>query len=198
MRALPGPGILSLVLLLGGCSCDRSPEPTERDPRWAVGLDRAALPNAFRISKDLYRGAQPGPEGFRELQRLGIRTVVNLRSMHSDQDEMREAGLADGDLGYVRIPMHAWHPEDEDLVRFLRIVSDASRTPVFVHCQHGADRTGVIVAAYRMVVEGWIAQDAIREMREGGYGFHTIWSGLPEYLEELDVARIRREAGLDG
>jgi len=197
MRIRPVLLIAGLVPLLGGCSCERAPEASPRDPAWAVPLDLPSLPNAYRVSTHLYRGAQLGPEGFRELRSLGIRTVVNLRSMHSDRDEMREAGLEPGEIDLVTIPMHAWHPETEDVVRFLRIVGDAGRTPVFVHCQHGADRTGFLVAAYRMVVEGWSAADAIREMREGGYGFHTVWRDIPEKLEELDVDRIRREIGPD-
>jgi protein tyrosine/serine phosphatase len=168
-----------------------------RDPRWAVPVERPGLPNLYMVSRELYRGAQPEPEGFRELQRMGVRTVVNLRSFHSDRDEFEEAGLADSTFAYEHIWMKAWHPEDEEVVRFLRIATDPARAPVFVHCQHGADRTGTMAAVYRIAVQGWTKEEAIREMTRGGFGYHEIWKGLPEYVRELDVERISREAGLD-
>jgi protein tyrosine/serine phosphatase len=65
-----------------------------------------------------------------------------------------------------------------------------------VHCQHGADRTGMMTAIYRIAMEGWSKDDAITEMTEGGYGFHAIWKDLVEYVRELDVERLKREAGV--
>jgi protein tyrosine phosphatase (PTP) superfamily phosphohydrolase (DUF442 family) len=165
-----------------------------RDPRWATPLSRPGLNNFFKVTDGLYRGAQPEAQGFVELKKLGVRTIVNLRSAHSDQGLIREAGLADDAFVYEEIPMQAWHPEQEDVVRFLRIVSDPSRAPIFVHCQHGADRTGLMMAVYRMAVQGWTRQDAIRELREGGYGFHEIWRGIVEFLEKMDIERARTEA----
>lgn len=164
---------------------------SERPPQWAVPVERTGLPNLHRISDGLYRGAQPMAEGFRELRKMGVRTVVNLRSFHSDRDEAGEAGLA-----YEHSAMKAWHPEDEDVVRFLQIVTDPARTPVFVHCQHGADRTGIMCAICRMAVQGWSGDEAVEEMREGGFGHHRIWANLRHYVRELDLEEIKRRAGL--
>jgi protein tyrosine/serine phosphatase len=118
--------------------------------------------------------------------------VVNLRGFHSDTDELENTGLV-----YRRIQFHTWHAEDEDVVEFLRIVTKPENQPVFVHCQHGADRTGTMCAVYRIVVQKWTIEEAIREMTEGGFNYHEIWSNLPKYLRALDVAKLRREAGLD-
>ena len=85
------------------------------------------------MSKDLYRCAQPTAEGLQNRGLLGIKTVVNLRSFHSDAGMTGNAAIH-----YEHIPMKAWHPEEEDIVRFLRIVTDPKRVPVLVHCQHGA------------------------------------------------------------
>jgi protein tyrosine phosphatase (PTP) superfamily phosphohydrolase (DUF442 family) len=158
--------------------------------RWAAPLEKSGLPNLHKVSEDVYRGAQPTAEGFRELYKMGIKTVVNLRSLHSDRDE-----LGDVPLAYREIPMQAWRPEQEEVLEFLRVVTDPDQTPVFVHCQHGADRTGVAVASYRMVVQGWSTDEAIAEMMEGGFGFHGIWINLPRFLRKLDVERIRQELG---
>jgi protein tyrosine phosphatase (PTP) superfamily phosphohydrolase (DUF442 family) len=165
-----------------------------RNARWATPLSLPGLPNLFKVSDGLYRGAQPEARGFPELQKLGVKTIVNLRSTHSDRGLMDDAGLADDAFDYEELPMQAWHPEQEDVVRFLRIVGDPDRAPVFVHCQYGADRTGLMVAIYRMALQGWSREDALREMREGGYGFHEFWTGIVEFLEEVDVERARREA----
>ncbi len=135
----------------------------------------------------LYRGAQPSAEGMRQLQAMGIKTVVSLRAFHDDDEEL--AGTA---LGHERIRIKSWHAEDEDVERFLRIVTDPAKQPVFVHCQHGADRTGMMCAIYRMVVQGWSADAASAEMRDGGYGFHSIWTNLFNYVRAFDAEAMKR------
>ena len=84
----------------------------------------------------------------------------------------------------------------EIIEAFLKIVSDKKNAPVFVHCQYGADRTGTMCAIYRIVILGWPKEEAIREMKEGGFGYHPIWKKLLKYIRALDVDRIKKEAGL--
>ena len=144
-----------------------------------------------KVSAALYRSAQPTAAGMKNLERMGIEKIINLRSFHSDRDEIARTGL-----GCEHIHMKAWHPEREEAVRFLRIVRDPGRTPVLVHCQHGADRTGAMCALYRVAVQGWTKEEAIREMTEGGFGFHSIWGNLPEWIERLDIEAIKKEAGI--
>jgi len=163
-----------------------------RPATWAEKLHQSNhLPNLHRVTPNLYRGAQPEDEGFGELKKMGIKTVVNLRSLHSDRSE-----CAEHDLAYIPIGEEAWEAEDEETLEFLKAAVDPKNQPVFVHCQHGADRTGTSIAAYRIVVQGWSKQDAIREMTEGGFGYHAIWTNLIRYLENLDVDRMRRELGI--
>ena len=186
--------LLAILVLFPVLACSAGPESSDpgRPAAWATPVEKPGLPNLNRVNDDLYRGAQPTAEGMRELEKMGIRTVVNLRATHSDRDELEGTGLKS-----AHIPMTTFHPEDEDLVRFLRIWADPANRPIFVHCQHGSDRTGMVLATYRIVVEGWSKEDAIREMTQGGYGFHTIWGNLVDHVREMDVDRIRREAGLD-
>jgi len=176
-----------------GCGAERAAAraPDARPAAWAVPLSEPGLPNLHRVDDGLYRGAQPTAEGMRSLERMGVRTVINLRVAHSDRDELRGTRL-----DYEHISFKPWHPEDEDVEAFLRIATDPARRPVFVHCAHGADRTGMMVAIYRMVVQGWSAGEVIAEMTEGGFGFHPIWSSLLEYLRSFDAARWRRVLGL--
>ncbi len=165
--------------------------PAERPAKWAEPLAVPGVPNLHRVSAALYRSAQPTAEGMRHLKALGIRTVVNLRTFHSDRDEIGTTGLS-----YRHIFMKTWHPEEEDAVRFLRIASDPAAAPVLVHCQHGADRTGTMCALYRVAVQGWSREDAIREMVNGGYGFHGIWQNLIDWISTVDIDRLRAEAGI--
>ena len=164
---------------------------TNRPDRWARSIEKTGVPNLHQISDTLYRSAQPSAEGMRELKKMGVKTIVNLRSFHSDRDEIGETGLQ-----YEHIYMKAFHPEDKELVRFLQIVTDTNRAPVLVHCQHGADRTGTMCALYRIAVCGWSKEEAIKEMREGGFGFHEIWQNLIPYIQNLDITAIRARAGL--
>jgi len=158
---------------------------------WAKPVKLEGVPNLHKVSDVLYRSAQPSAQGMASLKKkLGIKTIVNLRSFHSDRDEIGETGL-----GYEHITMKTWHPEKKEAVRFLQIVTDPARQPVLVHCKRGADRTGTMCAIYRIAVEDWSKNDAIKEMREGGFGFHEIWKNLPEWIESLDVNRIKRRAG---
>jgi protein tyrosine/serine phosphatase len=149
------------------------------------------VPNLFQVSAALYRSGQPTAKGMQNLKAHGVETIVNLRSFHSDRDEIGETGLA-----YEHIYMKAWHPEEEEAVRFLQIVTNENRTPVLVHCMFGADRTGVMCAVYRMAVDGWTKEQAIREMLDGGYGFNPAWRNLVEWVEELDMEAICERAGM--
>ena len=88
------------------------------------------------------------------------------------------------------------HPDPENVTRFLKIVTDGSRTPVFVHCRHGADRTGTVCAIYRIATEGWSKGEAIEEMTKGGFGYHSMWKNLVGYIRKLDVDSTMRDAGL--
>ena len=161
-----------------------------------VPVQGVGLSNTYRVSETLYRGAQPSPEGFCTLHRLGVRTIVNLRLNHSDLDELDESGLGRDAFTYETIRMAAWDADEAEVLAFLRTVIKPENAPVFVHCRNGSDRTGTMVAAYRVVVQGWSKEAAIREMRDGPFGFHLIWQGLPRFIERLDEERYRKELGL--
>lgn len=163
-----------------------------RPSSWAQPVELKGTPNLHKVSSNLYRSAQPSAEGMRNLKQMGIKTIVNLRAFHSDRDEIGDTGL-----GYEHIYMKTWHPEKEDVVRFLKIVTDPARAPVLVHCQHGADRTGTMSAIYRVAVDGWSKEEAVREMTRGGFNFHEVWSNLPPWIADLDIDAIKKEAGIE-
>ncbi len=164
---------------------------TDRPPHWAMPMQIKGVPNLHKISGTFYRSAQPSAEGLKGIKEMGIKTVVNLRSFHSDRN-----GIGDTGLGYEHISMKAWHPEEEDAVKFLQIVTNPKHAPVLIHCQHGADRTGTMCALYRIVVEGWPKEEALREMTEGGFGFHGIWGNLVQWINAMDIEAMKKRAGI--
>lgn len=180
--------VAAFILLIQATSYASGPS---RPQTWAKSIRLEGVPNLHKIDNHLYRSAQPTKEGVKKLKEMGIETIVNLRSFHSDRFEISNTGM-----GYEHIYMKAWHPEQKEIVRFLQIVTNPKRTPVLVHCQHGADRTGTMTALYRIIVQGWSKEDAIREMMEGGFGFHGIWKNLPRWIQELDIEAVKKEAGL--
>jgi protein tyrosine/serine phosphatase len=141
--------------------------------------------NFAKISDALYRGDQPTAEGFANLKKLGVRTVVNLRTFHSDRPALAGTGLR-----YVHIHAQAWNVEDKDLARFLKVVTDPANQPVFVHCMQGADRTGLSVAVYRVMEQGWTPEDAATEMTH--FRHNRVWRNIRDTLRTLDVDRMRR------
>jgi len=142
--------------------------------------------NFAKVSDALWRGAQPTAEGFKALEKMGVRTVVSFRHDHDDRELMKGTRLQ-----YLRIPSRAYRPTEANLVRFLKVVEDPANWPVYIHCAQGRDRTGYNAAAYRMMVQGWAAEDAIREMDT--FRFNKIWFGNPGFLRKLDVARLKEK-----
>lgn len=188
--AYPWLGKNEVVALL---TAHTQPATASRPSTWAMPVDKPGLPNLYRLSPDLYRGAQPTTEqGFRQLKEMGIKTIISLRAFHDDDKDL----VGNLSLAQKRLKFKTWHPEDEDIIEFVKITADANNLPAFVHCLHGSDRTGTMCAIYRIVIQGWDKEEAIREMTEGGFGFHTGFQNLPAYLRGLDVTRIRTAAGL--
>jgi protein tyrosine/serine phosphatase len=187
VRAMSRSGSISIVLLVWLFAFGAQ----ARDTNWAVRVDRPGLPNLHRVTDSIYRCAQPTEAGLRAAEKMGIRTVVSLRAFHSDRDE-----IVSTKLKRERISFNTWHPEEEDVLRFLRIVTQTNNGPYLVHCLHGADRTGTMIAIYRMAVQGWKKEAAIKEMTGGNFGYHVVWKNLIRYLNELDVDALRRKAGL--
>ena len=189
MKRIAAISIIALVGLYTPCGAETS--PPNRPAHWAERIQLIGVPNLHKVSDTLYRNAQPSAEGMKNLKAIGIETVVNLRSFHSDRDEIEGTGLA-----YEHIYMKTWHPEEKEAVRFLQIVTNLRRTPVLVHCQRGADRTGAMCAIYRVAVQGWGKEEALKEMTEGGFGFHGLWQDLARWITALDMEGIKKRAGI--
>ena len=192
-----------VLTLVGGCSTVAPVAAGPRPENWASPVAASpGLPNLHRVNSSLYRSAQPTKEGFVFLgaqESLAnadrpIKTVVSLRAFNDDAPLVPAAS----GLRIEQIRFKTWHPEDEDVVKFLRIATTRALQPVLVHCQHGSDRTGTMVAIYRIALEGWTKAQATDEMINGGFGFHPMWQNLLRHIEELDVNAIKEQVAKRG
>ncbi|MFM2296127.1 MAG: hypothetical protein RLZZ350_2540, partial [Verrucomicrobiota bacterium] len=160
---------------------------TLRPAAWAQPVNVPGVANCYRVTTNLYRGAQPTAAGMKQLQALGIKSIINLRTFHSDAKKLRGS-----DLASLQLRTEPWHAELEDSIAFLRFMSDTNHLPAFVHCQRGADRTGTECALYRVVVCGWKKEAALAELRDGGFHFAPAWKNLPPFIQQADVEKIRQ------
>ncbi len=174
-------GHLLCVLLIAPALVDASAAAAAPD----------GVSNYHQVSPALYRSAMPGSDGFDALDSTPIRSVVSLRWDADPDDLTPETGPR-----RLHIPIRTWKLTEDHIVSFLKIVQDPANQPVLVHCKHGADRTGTMVAAYRIVVQGWTKEAALAEMRESRYGHHWMWKNLRNLIRDLDVERVRAAAGI--
>jgi uncharacterized protein (TIGR01244 family) len=148
------------------------------------------LPNFHQVNENLYRGAQPQRGGLKKLSELGIKTVINLRGA-SDDTRKEEAEAEASGMRYFNIPMSSLgRPTDEQVERALAVIDARENWPVFVHCQRGADRTGVIVAAFRISHERWTDEQAIAEAKR--YGMALVQFRKKDYISDY-YKRLRVE-----
>ncbi len=161
-------------------------DPLTRPAEWATPITLQGVGNLHQVNESLFRSQQPTREGFRNLsQELGIRTVINLRSFHSDRRKIQNTPLQ-----LIEVEVNTWNIRDEDIIEVLLVLRWSNQGPFLVHCLHGADRTGTVNALYRVIVQGWSREQALKEMIDGGYGFHSIWKNILDYLENVDIAKI--------
>jgi len=181
--------VAAVMLLFAVTVAVSAGETTNRPASWAQKVEVAGVENCFQVTTNLYRGAQPTAAGMAHLQALGVRFVISLRMLHSDRHLLQGTGLKGLNLGMV-----PWRADPDDVVRFLKAATDTNNLPIFVHCEYGADRTGLMCAMYRIVVCDWTKQEAIAEMKQGG--FHFSWNTLVSFIQKADVGEYKRRVGL--
>jgi protein tyrosine/serine phosphatase len=164
-----------------------------RPKEWATPLALEGAPNLHQVEKNFFRSAQPDATGFKGLSTThGVRTVISLRAFNADEP------LATGlDLKLRRVRINTWNIKRKDVVTALQDLRRASRdAPVLLHCQHGADRTGMISALYRILYQGWSKVSALDEMQNGKFGYHAVWGNIPRFIRRVDVEGLRRDVGV--
>ncbi len=159
---------------------------SQRPGTWATPVHSEHLKNFYKIDDKVYRSGQPHKKGFQELATLGIKNVLSFRDYHSDEDG-KDLGLS-----LYRVKMDAGDITTEKVVEALRIIKN-SDGPILIHCWHGSDRTGLVSAMYRIVFQDWSREEAIDELMHGGYGYHSLYKNIPEFIRQADIETIKKQ-----
>jgi protein tyrosine phosphatase (PTP) superfamily phosphohydrolase (DUF442 family) len=167
-----------------GLAAEAEARVEPRAPRFARRLpDARGVAYAAEVAPGLYRGGQPSAEGVAWLKSKGFKTVLNLRHYHGDSEKQLVESVG---MRYERIALTSWGaPAPDQIARFLEIVRDPTLRPLYVHCQHGVDRTGAMMAVYRMEEEGWSNPEAYAEMLY--FDAHRIWQDLRDFVRRYRV-----------
>lgn len=189
-------------LMINPCSCSR--------PLLRVSLALSALivsagafadtltprgvSNFYVVNEQVYRGAQPSDQGFANLARMGIKTVLDLRDEEDRSKEEKKLVKALG-MRYETVPMQGMKtPSDKQIKNALKVLNDPKAWPVFVHCKRGADRTGAVIACYRVGHDGWSNAAALTEARK--YGMSWYQFQLKGYVSSYEPPDESIAAGL--
>lgn len=179
--------LFSLLIMAGVFgACAQTPDAAPRPATWAQPVSIEGVSNLYRITPMLYRSEQPTPLGMRNLEKLGIRTVISLRRMNNDEDEVRGTSLRT-----ERVKIFTWNIKDQHVIEVMRILRNPENGPFLIHCQHGSDRTGLMSAMYRILEQDWSVDEALAELTGGGYGYHSIWTNVLRYVREADIEKLR-------
>ncbi len=148
------------------------------------------IPNFYRVDERLYRGGQPKPEGYKKLQALGIKTVISLRGENENTGNEKETLTTLG-INFYNLPMSVYsRPKDEQVLLFLETVLNKNNQPVFLHCESGRDRTGAIVAMYKVVVSGSTIKQAYKEAKNMGFWPYRGEAELKNFIHQLKDKQI--------
>ena len=170
-----------------------SPTHTSKPPT----NEFAGLQNFGQVTDQIYRGSQPTEAGYAHLVKIDkVKSILSLRrGVNRDVADLKLANVTTAKCHQVSLK--EWNPGEDDLqrlasaVKTLKVLSDNPKTrPVYVHCQAGVNRTGFVVATYRMVYQGWTPEEAVREMRM--YRFYRIYYRDEWFLKNLDVGKFRK------
>lgn len=147
--------------------------------------------NFHQVDSLVFRSGQPSSSEMRNLERAGFKTILNLRNIQDDDFESRDTKLI-----IKHLPIRTKAMNQDDIIEALRIIRDSEK-PILVHCLHGSDRTGVVVAAYRMVFQGWSKLKAVEEFSKPGFGYHDmLFPHLLKLVENIDSESIKTKLNI--
>lgn len=191
-KMLPIIMIFFSFFILTNCSA----QPINKTPdskKWAIPIKVQGADNFYKVSETLFRSEQPTEDGMKNIEAFGIGTVISLRSRQKDVELAKNT-----ELNLIHVSMRAWNPKYEDAVKVMYFLNpnnpETNKKPILIHCYHGADRTGMMVALYRMVYQNWEREEALDEMLNGGYGYHSMWKDIGAFIKTVDIEQLRKDS----
>jgi len=176
--------LLSLAAFFNLSFADAEDTALPRPAEWAQSIE--VQYNLYQMSPTLYRSALPDQGAVPLLKKLNVATVIDFLP------ESDSSWLSSPDIAQVQLPYRTNHVDDADVLKALRAIQTAqAKGPVLMHCKHGSDRTGLMAAMYRVVVQGWSKEDALSEMTQGGFGDSTHFKEGVRYMMRADVDKLR-------
>jgi tyrosine-protein phosphatase SIW14 len=179
--------LLILFLIILSFSSFSQNKQEERLSKWAKPISNHEFKNLYKLNDSIFRSEQPTAYGFSELCDLGIKSVLNLRLDQADHNPEKDCKF-----NCIQVKMDPDKFTYEDVIKALKAIQKAPK-PLLVHCFYGADRTGMILALYRVIYQKWNKADAIKEMVEGGYGFHKSYKNMIDFINNANIDKMRKD-----
>lgn len=143
----------------------------------------------YQVAPGIYRGPAPRTNAdYQRLKQLGIKTVLNLRKRDQSSVAGERSRLAAMGIATRHVPMDYFPRGDGSVEQALRVMHDPGVRPLYIHCKHGRDRSGLIVGLFRVQGQGWNHSRAYQEMT--GHGFNTRLFGLRRYFWRTPAGQI--------
>jgi len=181
--------IILTALCIVACSTTTPSTPPQNTAHWATEVGKET--NLYRLDDKLFRSEQLTEKDYELLRKNNINTLINLRFF--DRNDDRQA-FGKTSLTLVNTPLLTWSITPQEVARVLWQIEQHQRNgAVLIHCYHGADRTGLISAMYRVVYQNWELNEAKREMMQGPYGFHSVWKNIEGFFTEKNINEIKQE-----
>jgi len=163
-------------------------------PAWAAGVEAPGVPNFHQVNEHVFRGGQPVNAGWNSLAHLGIKLVVDLRPSSEHPTTAEQRAVETAGMKYVNVPMRGMGSPLADAVsKVLALMLSEVNGPVFVHCRRGSDRTGTVVACYRILHDHWENQKALAEARS--YGMYRLERGMMHFIQNFNPSAMPLESG---
>jgi protein tyrosine phosphatase (PTP) superfamily phosphohydrolase (DUF442 family) len=152
---------------------------------------KPAISNFAQVSPILFRGGQPSAKAMQQLKDSGVKTIINLRA-EGGSTKKEEALAKKLGLNYVHIPLLFGAPPIPTVVKFLQVVNNPENQPCFVHCRQGADRTGMMVGVYNILVRKMAYDKVYTDMRS--HHFKPFLVSMKNLVKEIaDLSQQSQE-----
>ncbi|WP_019519000.1 dual specificity protein phosphatase family protein [Faucicola boevrei] len=181
--------LIIAVISITATACATPPTLEPRPKNWAKLIKKDS--NFYQVDTQLFRSEQLLSEDMNLLKSQDIKTIINLRYFNRDENEEH---FDNQSFTLINRPLKTWAVTPEQLAKILLDIDNQQKLgkKVLVHCYHGSDRTGIVIAMYRIIQQNWTIEQAKQEMLQGGYGFHNVWKNLPNLLTEDKVNQVRQ------
>ncbi len=180
-------GLLFLLLFVCQVCFVDGQNTNKRPDSWSVKIENPYLKNLWKVNDTLFRSEQPDKIDFAYINSLGFKSILNLRSKHLDKGFIGNLNIIE-----YNVEMEANDFTEKEIIDALKVIRSSPK-PLLVHCYHGSDRTGVIMAMYRIIFQNWTKEQALNELLDGGYGFHTSYKNITNYIKNANIEKIKKK-----